>query len=912
MSTHINKRVAVITGDVTIDWNLACHRPEGERVRAPWSPEDEGVLRWQPGGAAMLAELVQTLAYEARVLVNKVNGHCDFEIRKGVKYPRIDEKLSPQEESYHHSFALWSPNAPDERFRPSPVWSRAKAGQNYPDRSVWRVNRYLGCNLKRGFDLQLMPQVSDARDIPTRGKNLVIVADVQGKLHFRIFDADGNEKVKKDETSLTAQAENIEDLKNQLERLWPPNQPTRSEKEQVIIAVTSIVAYTPKTLDINTEDLSLTDLPAHDHVIVIDDLGFGFRDNEDLWKPLFQHTSGGTTRPNWWVILQTSGIRDGKAGRLLEYLLHKCPERLIVVLAVDDLRSAAEVRIPSGLSWERTMEDLARELPDLDLPLPEIGKRFDLRLVSPVSVAKEIPTRGKNLVIVADVQGELHFRIFDADGTDVVKTHERSLPNQREKISALKERLKEKWSGPELTRLEKDKVITDVTSIVNYSLDKVGLRCRHIVVSLGTVDAALLTRDEFLDDLSFQLFYAPRFLENEWELPSWGHVLGKTVTLTASLALQVVVNFEESDLKECLGEGIKAGVAAMRELYLSGYRCNCPKCRRFDLQLMPEVSDDKNIPTEGKNLVIVADVQGKLHFRIFDADGNEKVKKDEASLAAQAENIKDLKNQLERLWPPNQPTRSEEYRVITAVTSIVGYTHGNELPPGYLYQKDPKDHPPELIFPTEEVAKCLSTWAVSTWADKPDDKHAHLSIISSDKLETREFNSADLQGIADGAQLSSSWTILEQLVENGNQGGSRDQNWLSKAEHIAILGLSSQSIPMGRFGELISVDRDELEALRSIQGLIRSYPGGSQKTPLNLAVFGPPGSGKSFAVQEVASSVFRSPKGKQTSDCACGETESETIKFDLSQFKDPTALTGALHQVHDVWLLTAAQRTLNS
>ena len=37
---------------------------------------------------------------------------------------------------------------------------------------------------------------------------------------------------------------------------------------------------------------------------------------------------------------------------------------------------------------------------------------------------KYIPTSGKNLVIVADVKGVLHFRSFDADGRVIVDTDE--------------------------------------------------------------------------------------------------------------------------------------------------------------------------------------------------------------------------------------------------------------------------------------------------------------------------------------------------------------------------------------------------------------------------------------------------------------------------------------------------------
>ena len=72
------------------------------------------------------------------------------------------------------------------------------------------------------------------------------MAAVDHVLHFRIFDGDGKMVVDTDEKRLTEQARQIEDLRKQLESLWPPHELTRSEKGRVITAVTSIVGHTPK------------------------------------------------------------------------------------------------------------------------------------------------------------------------------------------------------------------------------------------------------------------------------------------------------------------------------------------------------------------------------------------------------------------------------------------------------------------------------------------------------------------------------------------------------------------------------------------------------------------------------------------------------------------------------------------
>ncbi|QDT89935.1 RyR domain-containing protein [Gimesia algae] len=136
-----------------------------------------------------------------------------------------------------------------------------------------------------------------------------------------------------------------------------------------------------------------------------------------------------------------------------------------------------------------------------------------------------------------------------------------------------------------------------------------------------------------------------------------------------------------------------------------------------------------------------------------------------------------------------------------------------------------------------------------------------------------------------GAQVRTTsrrrWTILEDQYS-----GNLDQ----VAEQIVLKGLKSalKGVPIGKIGGLTTVDRTEFEALRSIQNLMGEYCSQSQKKPLSLAVFGPPGSGKSFGVEQVAKSIRPG--------------QIEVLTFNISQFDDPHDLHGALHQVRDVGL----------
>jgi len=98
-----------------------------------------------------------------------------------------------------------------------------------------------------------------------------------------------------------------------------------------------------------------------------------------------------------------------------------------------------------------------------------------------------------------------------------------------------------------------------------------------------------------------------------------------------------------------------------------------------------------------------------------------------------------------------------------------------------------------------------------------------------------------------------------------------------------------QGVPVGRFGHLKTVDRAEIESFRSINNLIHEYLSTTAtKRPLSIAVFGPPGSGKSFGVTQVAETV--------APGCI------KTIEFNIAQFQSPDDLVKALHKVRDIVL----------
>lgn len=122
------------------------------------------------------------------------------------------------------------------------------------------------------------------------------------------------------------------------------------------------------------------------------------------------------------------------------------------------------------------------------------------------------------------------------------------------------------------------------------------------------------------------------------------------------------------------------------------------------------------------------------------------------------------------------------------------------------------------------------------------------------------------------------WTILSDRYSQGLGG---------VAIRIVKEGIEKvlNNVPLGKFGGLTTVDRREIEGFRSIRSLVSEYVNAGTDKPISIAVFGAPGSGKSFGIAQMAESLLPGKIKKLT--------------FNLSQFSSTNDLWNALHQVRD-------------
>lgn len=173
----------------------------------------------------------------------------------------------------------------------------------------------------------------------------------------------------------------------------------------------------------------------------------------------------------------------------------------------------------------------------------------------------------------------------------------------------------------------------------------------------------------------------------------------------------------------------------------------------------------------------------------------------------------------------------------------------------------------------------------------------NLSGFINNRVKGRNYSTAFVPSPAwkQGVEYlhNSEWSILENNYDNYKEGYKKNEDLNSLAIPLALHGIKSvQYVPRLTFGNLNIIDRNEIENLRNIQKQVEFYDQHEDgKRPLNIAVFGPPGAGKSFLVKVLAQNLF---EGKKTVPAF--------LTFNLSQFRDETELPGAFHAIRDIVL----------
>ncbi len=134
MNVQASAKTVVVSGDFTLDWNLARGLGLAASNRS-WEATECAKLRWQRGGAGLLADLICGVA-------NQISTPAFHQILQPKTPKRTggleDSQIGPEDTRFHHSFATWMPYDLEAK------GSDAAKGKNRE--KAWRVAEFQGVN----------------------------------------------------------------------------------------------------------------------------------------------------------------------------------------------------------------------------------------------------------------------------------------------------------------------------------------------------------------------------------------------------------------------------------------------------------------------------------------------------------------------------------------------------------------------------------------------------------------------------------------------------------------------------------------------------------------------------------------------------------------------------------------------
>lgn len=213
----------------------------------------------------------------------------------------------------------------------------------------------------------------------------------------------------------------------------------------------------------------------------------------------------------------------------------------------------------------------------------------------------------------------------------------------------------------------------------------------------------------------------------------------------------------------------------------------------------------------------------------------------------------------ERLPKTENPTNDPRIDLFDAVDSTIAealFRSRYWLSLGFGTEKKPSQYPVRKVF------------------GNPDEAKGEFKL-------TEEFSWTDVPPASSpGAADPDGWRIAEPESVLLREQVAR--------QYVRTGKIGLLRCPAAKFGDLLTVDRPEIESLNAVRTLVLEFlDAKSRLKPLCLGVFGPPGAGKSSTVK-----VVKSVAGDRVKD----------LTFNVSQFASEDDLIAAFHRARDVSL----------
>lgn len=200
--------------------------------------------------------------------------------------------------------------------------------------------------------------------------------------------------------------------------------------------------------------------------------------------------------------------------------------------------------------------------------------------------------------------------------------------------------------------------------------------------------------------------------------------------------------------------------------------------------------------------------------------------------------------------------------------------------------------------PFKSIKDALGAEALAELKEEIGKKNANELLLSSLEFEGTQADIASnwrrIDSISCGFKPYDKDT-LRKIVTNGVNAAFRHSDPSSpKGERLSADSKTllfpgyAITCPYLEFGDIKTVDDREIASFLDLARIIYKYMDNPEwDKPLSIAVFGPPGSGKGFAVKQILKAV--SP----------GSANREPLTFNLAQFSKVDQLTDAFHLVQD-------------
>ncbi len=162
-------------------------------------------------------------------------------------------------------------------------------------------------------------------------------------------------------------------------------------------------------------------------------------------------------------------------------------------------------------------------------------------------------------------------------------------------------------------------------------------------------------------------------------------------------------------------------------------------------------------------------------------------------------------------------------------------------PASRVRERGPIDLASRLQFAAREALRSVHRQQALGWRADGDHVVAPADAFAYNEEPHDPIAGADITDLVEHGSLlrmathGSTSTLLAWAIEHVRNGAN------------GLLGAT----PVVAFGGLVSVDRDEIEQYRSIRDNVLRYVARPGEKPMSLGVFGPPGSGKTFGVEQI-------------------------------------------------------------